>query len=171
MPFLPSSGPLSINDIRNLFGGPSSPAMSNYYRGGAYIPATKTSTVTVREPTSGEYFDRNASAYNSVIVSNSGFTPNDPNGNTVYYWFKNLGTGGGIEVLPGVGNFPSVTFGGATYFRGSHRVFEYDSTYAVSTNWFGIYRTTTSTVTTNINTGVPSSGQISLSQFYGAEKP
>jgi hypothetical protein len=38
-------------------------------------------------------------------------------------------------------------------------------------NYFGIYKITTTGGTVSINTGVPSSGQISISQLYGAENP
>lgn len=171
MPFLPSSGPLSINDIRNLFGGPASPSMANYYRGGAYVPSTKSTTTTVREPTSGDYYQIGSGM--SVVsyywaVLNSGFTPGDQNGNNQYMWnrFPNQGT------LPiGSGVINSFTSGSDTYYKGSYRTYVYDTYIGFTTSFWGIYRTYQSTVTVNINTSVPTSGQISISQFYGAEKP
>lgn len=161
MPFLQSSGAISINNIKTLFGGPASPALSNYYRGGAYIPSTKTTTTTVREPTSGEYWTENVT---TVRVDVSGFDAGGTTGSTAYYWFSSV-------VYSAYGNIPSVTTGGYTYYRGSFRKYIYDSTYGITVNFFGIYRTSQSTTTVNINTNIPTSGQISISQFYGAEKP
>lgn len=163
MPFLPSSGPLSINDIRNLFGGPASPSMANYYRGGTYIPATKSSTT--REPSSGQYFSEGFSAYlwgtrpsgNAVGSANGQVF-----GGNLVYW-------NGFLATVGFGVINSATISGATYFRGSFVYGFYISKNNYTENFWGIYRETTTT--TNINTGIPTSGQISISQFYGAEKP
>ena len=41
---LPSSGPLSLNDIKGEFGGPGSPSLSNYYAGGSYVPSGTSGT-------------------------------------------------------------------------------------------------------------------------------
>lgn len=41
---LPSSGPLSLGDIKGEFGGPASPSLGDYYAGGAYVPAGTTGT-------------------------------------------------------------------------------------------------------------------------------
>ena len=152
MPFLQSSGAISINDIKNMFGGPGSPALSNYYRGGAYIPSSK--TVTVRDPSSGEY-------YNLAI---GGIWWEVTGGYTAVYW-----NGPGYVYQNGTGLNPtSVTSGGYTYYRGSLRAVV-PQDYQPTSYYYGIYRTSSST--TSINTGIPSSGAISLSQFYGAEKP
>lgn len=35
---LPASGPISLSDIRNEFGGSAPDSLSEYYRGGAYVP-------------------------------------------------------------------------------------------------------------------------------------
>jgi hypothetical protein len=155
MPFLPSSGPLSINDIRNLFGGPGSPSMANYYRGGAYIPSTK--TVTTREPTSGQNFFIGTPVGTWYFWS----VENNPNtGPTNYAWNS-------FTRVIGPGTFTSYTTGGFTYFRGA--LVRVNSDPYGTFYDYGIYRESYST--TNINTGIPSSGQISISQFYGAEKP
>ena len=143
MPFLPSSGPLSINDIRNLFGGPGSPSMANYYRGGAYIPATKTVNITVREPASGVYGPDGSFLY---VWDNDGFTQ--------VFW--------GGRIFDQRGAFTSVTIGSFTYFPAYLPVPAFD---------IGVFRTYPSSVQQAINTGIPGSGQISISQFYGAEKP
>lgn len=41
---LPTSGPLSLNDIKGEFGGPTSPSLGDYYAGGIYVPAGTTGT-------------------------------------------------------------------------------------------------------------------------------
>ncbi len=171
MPFLQSSGAISINHIKTLFGGPASPALSNYYRGGAYIPSTKSTTTSVREPSSGNYYQIGSGG--SVVsyywtVFNSGFTPGDQNGTNRYMWnrFPNQG-----ELSIGGGVINSFTSGIYTYYKGSYRGHTYDSYNGLTNSYWGIYRTYQSSTTVNINTNVPTSGQISISQFYGAEKP
>jgi len=141
MPFLPSSGPLSINDIRNLFGGPGSPSLANYYRGGAYVPSTKSSTTV-----EGPFFVFNTAR-------------ND-------YWYS---TGGGFNAqwngtryAVGVGS-TSFSAGGWTYYRTTFQFTDY------GVGYYSIRREQGSTV--SINGGVPTSGTISISNLYGAEKP
>jgi len=41
---LPSSGPLSLSDIQTEFGGSNPISLSEYYAGGAYVPAGTTGT-------------------------------------------------------------------------------------------------------------------------------
>ncbi len=41
---LPTSGALSLNDIKGEFGGPSSPSLGDYYAGGTYVPAGTSGT-------------------------------------------------------------------------------------------------------------------------------
>ncbi len=149
-----SSGVISLNAIKEALGGPTSPALSNYYRGGAYTPSTKTVSTVVREPSSGEYY--NYPIYGWVRQSETNFG---------YIRWNNT------TITDAAGfSAASYTSGGWTYYRGSHRDFQNDE------NGWGIYyaalyRQQGSTTNVSINTGVPSSGQISMSQFYGAEKP
>jgi len=49
---IPSSGAISINDIRNTFGGSAGQAFLDYYAGGAFVPSG-TSGVNGAVPTSG----------------------------------------------------------------------------------------------------------------------
>lgn len=158
MPFLQGSGAISINDIKNLFGGPGSPSMANYYRGGAYIPATK--PVTVFEPSGGGFtysgspYDGNPAtqwAHNDTGADKYNFTY----GSTSLFW-----AGTNVANFADI-NATSFTTGGFTYHK------------EPGANWasFRWRIRRTSTTNQNINTGIPSSGTISLSQFYGAEKP
>ena len=152
MPFLQSSGAISINDIKTLFGGPTSPSMSNYYKGGAYIPATKTVSegpFYLRTGGPGQYYWSN--------------TNNFINDVTEVLW--NLDTYDKYYSptfsIPRDNNLTSYTTGGFTYLRGTLQL---DSG---GTQAYQVSRTSSVT----INPNVPSSGVISLSQFYGAEKP
>lgn len=174
MPFLPSSGALSINDIRNMFGGPSSPALSNYYRGGAYIPSQKTVNVTVSEPASGSYYSWNTSN-NTAWAIDGGSDPSATSGSyQLIWWFSSLQSQGWTPsptYLPNPGTvYSSYTIGPYTYYRG-YVGFAGRDEYGYWSVFWSIYRTYLSSSTVNINTNVPSSGPISLSQFYGAEKP
>lgn len=164
MAFLQASGAISLADIKNLFGG--NYAASSYYRGGAYIPSQKTVSTIVREPSSGEYFNQGQmawSCYLGVIRFVDGYNPNLISHN--YNWFGSS--------WPVSGDVSSYTVGGYTYYRGSyHHLQGYNDGYGISTWYFHyIYRTSGSSYQQNINTGIPTSGTISLSQFYGAEKP
>jgi hypothetical protein len=150
----------NLANVRDALGGSNPVSMNQYYRGGARVPSTR--SVYIREPTSGDYYARTGTEYYWEVV-NSGFVPNSTGGAYYIEWASVLLFAGGSN------NFPTYTTGGWTYVRASHRQFTYDSTYAVSVNLYAIYREQTGTV--NINTGVPSSGQISISQLFGAENP
>lgn len=156
MPFLQGSGQISIANLNGFFSGlslsPSGVAMSNFYRGGWRVPSIK--IVTVREPTSGELYNFNNTFW---------YTGPDN-----YQLFIKWGNTWLVYALPGWGNATSYTVGAYTYFRGN---LNYDGTGYGGDNMrgYGIWRT--SFGSQDINTGIPSSGQISLSQFYGAERP
>jgi hypothetical protein len=149
MATLPGSGAISIGTLNSFFGG-SGTSMSNFYRGGGRVPSTRTTNITVREPASGEF-------YQFRWYWEQRFIPNDESD---LYW-------GGSYIFSTGRDVTSATSGSFTYFRGSFRD-EYDEEGAVVSRDYGIYRTYPSTTTVAINTGVPSSGTISLSNFYGA---
>ena len=146
MPSLQTSGPISILNVKNLFGGPTSPAMSNYYRGGTYLPSSYTTSVLTYDPSGG--------GFTAVLTPATYWVTNFYDGTCSVYWGgAGIGTSGNV-------NATVLTFGIYTYYRGTYGVFGSDT--------YSIRRTYMNTVTTQINTGVPSSGQISMSQFYGA---
>ncbi len=156
MATLQSSGAISLSQVQAVMGGANPISLSEYYRGGAYVPSTK--TVDVREPTSGEYFDYTSPApfytwlyYPQTLVDDA------------IYWYP-----GGPNPLRIARGSTSYTYSGYTYFKGTFRV-QTLASYTVYSNWHAIYRTSPSTV--SINGNVPTSGAISLSNFYGAEKP
>jgi hypothetical protein len=150
MPFLQSSGAISIGDLNNFFPG-SGTSLSNFYRGGGRVPSTK--NVTVREPTSGDTYSGstywNANTNNTLVIR--------WNGANQYAAFASSGV-----------NLTSFTVGSYTYFRGPLKARTYGE-YGFEDSFYSVYRTSPGIAV--INTGIPSSGQISLSQFYGAEKP
>lgn len=135
----------NLANVQAALGGANPISMSEYYRGGAYVPSTR--NVTVREPTSGEYY-----------------------GPTTYIWIAQTQksglvtytlrwAGSVVATFNSAAGLTSYTVGSTTYYRGS----DYAGGY------YAIYRTYPST--TSINTGVPASGAISLSQLYGAQNP
>jgi hypothetical protein len=150
MATLAASGAISIGTLNSFFSG-SGTSMSNFYRGGARVPSTRTVAITVREPSSGEYYQFRWYWDQDFSINRSDI-----------FW------GGVYTGIVANINATSVTSGSFTYFRGSFRDTVFDGEGGVIRYYYGIYRTYPSTTTTQINTGVPSSGTISLSNFYGA---
>lgn len=166
---LQSSGPIAISNIKNLFGGPTSPSLSNYYRGGSYIPSTKTVSTIAYEPPDGNTFlglvPSSESGYWWIYSMYKGVWFIRNNGTSVIWWND-------VMLIDGTISGTSWTSGAYTYYAGS----QMDSNFSTSCYcylWYAykIRRTTGGSVTVNINTGIPSSGTIKLSQFYNAEKP
>lgn len=135
----------NMANIQSALGGSNPISLSEYYRGGAYVPTTRTSG-TVREPTSGGY--NNASYY--WLTGSS-----QPTQCAGIQW-------AGTSISSG-GTFTSYTSGIYTYYQGGL----YSSGKAVDSYY--VYRTYPNTV--SINTGVPSSGTISIANLYGAANP
>lgn len=134
----------NLANIRDALGGSNPVSMSQYYRGGARVPTTRTTTTT-----EGPFFD-----------------------NANYYWYRRT-TGNnqlrwaGVTVVNGTyGDVGSISAGGYLYIRGA-----FQSGTGSGLNPFKYAISRQYTTTTNINTGVPSSGTISISQLLGAENP
>jgi hypothetical protein len=91
---LPTSGPLSLNDIKGEFGGPSAPSLGDYYAGGAYVPAGTTGT-NGAVPSSGAISISNFYGTSAVIVTFNDFSLNayelSPNDATCYYRINSNG--------------------------------------------------------------------------------
>lgn len=135
--------------IQAALGGSNPIGLNEYYRGGSYVPTTATGTV--REPTSGEYFSTVAPTYGwSALISTGG----------IFLGWNNALIG------PPPNGSTSWSDGTYTYFRGTLRG---TTPGKFASNDYGVYRT--STGTTSINTGVPSSGTISIANLYGARNP
>lgn len=140
MPTLQTSGAISLANLQTAFGGSNPISLSEYYRNGSYVDGTQSSTT--RQPSSGAYYHANN-----------------------YYWYIVGGTELYIvwngSYVAGVSHSgSSYTTGGWTYYRSA---FQGNDGYGDS---YSVYRT--QTTTSNINTNVPTSGTISLDDFYGA---
>jgi len=65
---LPSTGPLSLNDIQTEFGGTNPISLSEYYAGGAFVPAG-TSGTNGAVPSSGTISINNFYGTSNVVIS------------------------------------------------------------------------------------------------------
>lgn len=94
---LPSSGPLSLADIQGEFGGSNPISLSEYYAGGAFVPAGTTGTYGA-VPSSGTISIRNFYGTSNVVISISnefiGFSSGGLTSATAGYRLTN---GGQIE--------------------------------------------------------------------------
>jgi len=142
MATLPTTGPLSLDDIGTFFGVPHPVSMAALYKGGAHVPAFGPGA---REPLTGEqyHFDH-PFTYWYVTPTQFHLRWND-----VDFGYMP----GGIGTL----QFES---GGWTYYRGTQQ----------ASGYYAIYRVQTGSPRP-INPSVPTSGTISIQNFYGAEKP
>jgi hypothetical protein len=89
---LPSSGSISLSQIRTEFGGSTPTNLSSYYRGGAYVPSTATSVPTSGAISLSQFYGASASAVVNY-VSNGTFTVDLSNWN-IYSW-----TNGTTEIV------------------------------------------------------------------------
>ena len=145
----------NLANVQAALGGSNPISMSEYYRGGAYVPSTRTVSYTAREPSSGELYGNE-------------YWRHDTLGDTLLILW-----GGGLVVnVNGVAaSRTSWTAGGYTYYRGGYRRQTSSAFKGYVQNWYAIYRTYPSSYQQAINTGVPSGGAISISQLYGAVNP
>lgn len=156
MPSLQSSGAISINDIKTIFGGPTNPSLGNYYRAGTFIPASKSVLVTTNE---GPFYSTPYRWFNGIV--------NYP---SMIYW-------NGVTVAYPAYNATTYTTGSTTYVRGTvmynYAAYEPSGKFYIYVAWdaYQVSKSTSVIGSQAINTGIPSSGAISLSQFYGAERP
>lgn len=65
---LPSSGPLSLNDIQTEFGGSNPISLSEYYAGGAYVPAGTSGTYGA-VPSSGTISIQNFYGTSNIVLN------------------------------------------------------------------------------------------------------
>lgn len=155
--FLQTSGPISLVNLNNFFVSPVSfPAMNLYYRGGARVPAFKLGP-TVRQPATGSFYSETSPRYFwSVEVDSFAF---------IEVRFNNEFFGGNASGA----NTTSFTVSNSTLFRSSFVRQQAAGEYDPAKNFYRVFRNFSEV--TNINGIIPSSGRISLNQFYGAERP
>jgi hypothetical protein len=147
--------------IQAALGGSNPISLDEYYRGGAYVPTTATGTV--REPTTGEYYQypTPTPTYCWGYLS----TPADVNSASAFITWNSVLLNG--TAPPGS---TSYTEDGYTYYRGSYKAYRPSTGKTSLPNTdYAIYRTGPATAA--INTGVPSSGTISIANLYGAQNP
>ena len=150
MAAVPGSGTIGSANLVSVFGGAAPQLSSQYYRGGARVPATRTTSgFWTYGDWEGYFYQPLGGGQYRVEFFDDGF-----DGNQRWYW------GSSVPFHVGLGT--SLLTGGYLYERGP----------AQGGGDYSIRRRTavfTSGTTTNINTGVPTSGQISSNQWYGAE--
>lgn len=140
---LQTSGAISLSQVQGEFGGANPISMSEYYRGGAYVPTTISTTTT--------------SAWYAQFSPLWAWVINSGTSTFQAYWDgTNVGSGSGS----------SITVGGYTYDVGS--LWTTISDKFGTTYYYEIRRTGSTSET--VNTSIPSSGTISMSQFYGGRK-
>lgn len=159
---LQSNGAISMDDIVNEFGGNASPKLSDYYRGGSFVPSEIGGVVNVREPAAGYTFSQGNTAWLAAVPGSGG--PNY----TEIKW-------GGTQVYGpgGSSSMTSRTVGAYTYYKGPTR----KSSSRIPLNQhgfyfmysFNLYRTSQQDTSQAVNTNVPTSGAISFSDLYGAK--
>lgn len=153
---MPSSGAISANQFRVEFGDGGSTSLSNWYRGGPFVPATRTYTETTTE--TGPF-----SSYNYRLFGVGAKYYFRWTGTQVYIVWNDVTIVGGSNPIGGTQSSTSWVSGGYQYERAfSEEEPEY---YAVRRR---TYTTVTETVTGNVNLNVPSSGVISFSDLYSA---
>lgn len=155
---LQTSGAISLSNLQAEFGGSNPISVSEYYRGGSYVPATISSTSTTNSYSSNG--DLNSCWWDRYNSGNAHFISADLRINGAWYYCVS-------------GN--SYTVGSSTYSRSStfriDNVTNYgDSCGGSAWNQYKFkvwHKVTTVTNNTSVNTGVPSSGTASFSQYYG----
>lgn len=142
----------NLANVQAALGGVNPISINEYYRGGLYVPATR--TVTISEGpfyavgTAFDYYWSETSSTNTTTVT-WGYDSITPGAYGITFSFP-LGP-------------TSYSYAGDIYYR------EVLQSTVKTRRRYSISRTIS--VTTIINTGVPSSGQISISQLFGAENP
>ena len=176
---LQTSGSISISELVSEFGGSAPHSLSEYYRGGANVPTTITTGVP----------QGNFTAYQGNVTGATGATGTVTSVN--YFWkvqlFSSSVVWNGvskpntnpIEVSAGLfGPHTQTLFlsnDGFEYQRGpSIGLFQVPATspgFVFNANLYQVRRRQAATETsTTVNTDIPSSGQVSLTDFYGGRK-
>tara|TARA_R110000822_G_scaffold310366_3_gene442858 strand:+ start:2706 stop:3245 length:540 start_codon:yes stop_codon:yes gene_type:complete len=174
---LQSSGAISLGNVQTQYSDGGSASMSEFYRGGSRVVASVTTTEQVATPYT--YYTTTYSTQNESAYGN----------NDMHYWHTSRNVSwlewGNVYKNYVYGNTTSVTHSdGWTYSKGATQVTQASSWNGVAgTLYFSTinrtrqvatqngpytgYTYSNVTTTTQKNTSVPSSGTISLNQFYG----
>lgn len=142
---LQSSGAITFSNLQTEYGGANPISLSEYYKDGTYVPSSITTPAAW-------------TAY-TYVAGNTNWTEG-PFG-TFVNW------GGTSQGSPTSGS-TSFTAGGYEYQKGTLQSTSSDK-YG-TTNFYSVRRRSTSGTTTTVNANVPTSGTISMSNFYGGRK-
>lgn len=148
---LQSSGAISLANLQSEYGGSNPISMSEYYRNGGLVPNSISSTGP-GSYTSYQY-SRNSTDWNVYIFGTINWS-----GSNIVSSSLSIGT-----------TTTSFSTGGYDYQRGSlQETITISGKITTITNHYSVRRRLSSvTTTTSINQSVPTSGAISLSNFYG----
>jgi hypothetical protein len=169
---LQASGQLTFLNLYSEYGG-FPPVMSNYYRGGAYVVnSVYTPPVGGSLITEGPFFTNFGNGYGVVLYNGGGTDPYDIWQLNVYWNSVLVAVHTSATWGLGTANVPlTSTVGIYTYYHGTTILYN-NPDVSLSSD---VYRTYTSGGTagyyTYYNQNVPTSGQISLSNFYGMGNP
>ena len=163
---LQTSGQISLSQIQTEFGGANPTFMSEYYRGGSYVPST---------------LGGPAGAWSSYLNTWSGV-----NSRTYAWEVETFGEfiflrlhWAGVEIYSsyaaGIQNETQINGvtdpGGTAYDYGRGSPFTYiQGGKAEPSHYMYPIRRRTSETSETVNAGIPASGQIGLFQFYGGRK-
>ena len=176
---LQTSGSISLSELASEFGGSAPHSLSEYYRGGANVPTTITTGVPAGNFSAFQFNTTGATGSTGTITSVN------------YFWkvqlFSSSVVWNGVT-KPNLNSHdsPTVVFGphtdtsfpsndGFEYERGSlvgnFVIAATSPGFTFSANLYRVRRRQVATETsTTVNTGIPSSGQVSLTDFYGGRK-
>ena len=174
---LQTSSSISISDLVSEFGGSAPHSLSEYLRGGANVPTTITTGVA-----QGSF-----SAYQGNTTGATGATGVVTSVN--YYWTVQIFSSSVVWNGVNKPNTNPTEFTGLLSNAGTQTLFlsddgfEYErgpligtfpfpvSGIAFSANLFQVRRRqAATTTTTTVNASIPSSGQVSLTDYYGGRK-
>ena len=138
---LQGSGTITLAQVQSEFGGSNPISMSEYYRGGSYVPTTVTGSYSS--------YQFSISAYHWLTY-----------GNTVTIEWNNSVV---YTTTSGNPSTTSLTTGGYDYNRGTLQYTSGGGKGGTPVYYYQVRRRSSSET---VNTSIPASGQISMNQFY-----
>ena len=138
---LQGSGTITLAQVQSEFGGSNPISMSEYYRGGSYVPTTVTGSYSS--------YQFSISAYHWLTY-----------GNTVTIEWNNSVV---YTTTSGNPSTTSLTTGGYDYNRGTLQYTSGGGKGGTPYYWYNVRRRSASET---VNTNIPASGQIAMNNFY-----
>ena len=139
---LQGSGTISFLDLQNEFGGSNPIGINEYYRGGSYVPTAVTGSYSSYQWNINTYYWRVYGSNTITIEWN----------NSVVY-----------TTTSGSSSTTNVTTGGYDYNRGTLQYSSGGGKGGTPYYWYNVRRRSASET---VNTNIPASGQIAMSNFY-----